>query len=100
MPFEALLAYPLLAPFDALGSTPDGIKPEWYFYFAYYPMELLPFWIILLASALVSGVLFFTPWLFARTSRRTLRFVGAVALAYLVVVTIFGEPLTRLVKGL
>ena len=27
LPFEAFFAYPLFAPYDALGSTPDGIKP-------------------------------------------------------------------------
>ncbi len=38
IPFESFLSYPLLAPFNALGSTPGGIKPEWYFFFVYYPL--------------------------------------------------------------
>ncbi|MBN8216936.1 MAG: cytochrome bc complex cytochrome b subunit [Spirochaetes bacterium] len=99
IPFESLFGYPLLAPFDALGSTPDGIKPEWYFFFAYYPMELVPFWVILVATTVVGAVLFFTPWIFANTSRRTLRFLAFFAFLYLVVVTVFGEPITLLIKG-
>ncbi|MBZ0188421.1 MAG: cytochrome b N-terminal domain-containing protein, partial [Candidatus Obscuribacterales bacterium] len=37
IPFESFLPFPLLAPYDALGATPAGIKPEWYFFFVYYP---------------------------------------------------------------
>ena len=29
-----------------------GIKPEWYFFFVYYPLELLPFWTIVVGMTL------------------------------------------------
>lgn len=93
IPFDSFLPFPLLAPFNALGSTPQGIKPEWYFYFVYYPLELLPFWVILLASTAIGGILIFTPWIFKGTSRRTLGFIAGAATAYLVIMTVFGEQI-------
>ena len=32
LPFESLFSYPLFEPYNPKGSTPDGIKPEWYFF--------------------------------------------------------------------
>lgn len=93
IPFESFLPYPLLAPFNPLGSTPAGIKPEWYFFFVYYPLEILPFWMILLGSIICVSVLIFTPWIFKGTSRRTLGFITLAAAAYLVVMTVFGEQI-------
>lgn len=98
VPFESFLPFPLLAPFNALGSTPPGIKPEWYFYFVYYPLELLPFWVILLASTACVAILILTPWIFRGTSRRTLAFIAGAAAAYLVVMTVFGEQIYQLLK--
>lgn len=98
IPFESFLPFPLLAPFNALGSTPAGIKPEWYFYFVYYPLELLPFWVILVASMIVVGILIFTPWIFKGTSRRSLGFIALMAAAYLVVMTVFGEQIYQFFK--
>lgn len=98
VPFESFLPFPLLAPFNALGSTPAGIKPEWYFYFVYYPLELLPFWVILVASMVVVGILIFTPWIFRGTSRRTLSFIALMAGAYLVIMTVFGEQIYQFFK--
>ena len=98
IPFDSFLPFPLLAPFNALGSTPQGIKPEWYFYFVYYPLELLPFWVILLASMVVVAILFLTPWIFKGTSRRTLGFIASAATAYLLIMTIFGEQIYEFFK--
>jgi len=98
IPFDSFLPFPLLAPFNALGSTPQGIKPEWYFYFVYYPLELLPFWVILLASIVVVSILFLTPWIFKGTSRRTLGFIASAATAYLLIMTIFGEQIYHFFK--
>jgi cytochrome b6 len=98
LPFESFLPYPLLAPYNALGSTPAGIKPEWYFYFVYYPLEMLPFWVIILAMTLLSVGLFLVPWIFKGTSRKTLAFIAFVATAYLIIMTIFGEQVYHLVK--
>ena len=98
IPFDSFLPYPLLAPYNPLGSTPAGIKPEWYFFFVYYPLELLPFWVILLASMAVVGVLIFTPWIFKGTTRKTLGFITILISIYLIVMTIFGEQIYELFK--
>lgn len=99
VPFESFLPFPLLAPYNPLGATPPGIKPEWYFFFVYYPLELLPFWVILLASFAAVAVLFLTPWIFRGTSRKTLRFISLVATVYLVAMTVFGQQIYELFKG-
>lgn len=99
LPFEAFYSYPLFEPYDPLGSTPDGIKPEWYFYFIYYPLELLPFWTIMIAQIVLVGVLFATPWLFKETNRRTLRLLAGAAAAYLFIMTVFGHHIYEFFKG-
>jgi quinol-cytochrome oxidoreductase complex cytochrome b subunit len=99
LPFESFFDYPLFAPYDALGSTPDGIKPEWYFYFVYYPLELLPFWMIVLGSMLAVGGLVTAPWLLRNTNRATLRVVALGMALYLVVMTLFGQNIYEMFKG-
>lgn len=99
IPFDSLLPFPLLEPYNALGSTPPGIKPEWYFYFVYYPLEMLPFWVILVGSGLVVAVLLLAPWIFKGTSRRTLQLLTLAATIYLIVMTVWGEQIYHLVKG-
>jgi cytochrome b6 len=99
LPFESFFTYPLFEAYDAMGSTPDGIKPEWYFYFVYYPLELLPFWLVALLSGAATGVLFAAPWIFRRTSRRTLRILAAAAALYLVVMTLFGQTIYETFRG-
>ncbi|MBI5093951.1 MAG: cytochrome bc complex cytochrome b subunit [Candidatus Hydrogenedentes bacterium] len=99
LPFESFFSFPLFQPFDPLGSTPEGIKPEWYFFFVYYPLELLPFWFIMLASTVALGGLFMTPWLFRPANRRTLAFLACAAALYLIVMTVFGQNIYALFKG-
>ena len=99
LPFESLFSYPLFEPFNPKGSTPDGIKPEWYFFWMYYPLELLPLWVILLGSTVLGGVLMATPWIFKNTNRRTLKILAVAAGAYLIVMTLFGEKIYHLFKG-
>jgi cytochrome b6 len=99
LPFESFYAYPLFEPFDALGSTPDGIKPEWYFYFVYYPLELLPFWVIMLGQTLAGIGLFLTPWIFKNTSRKVLSMIASLIGAYLIIITLFGQMIYEMFKG-
>ncbi len=99
VPFESFFSYPLFEPYDPLGSTPDGIKPEWYFYFVYYPLELLPFWLVNLLMGAAVGVLLLAPWIFKGTSRKTLRMLAAGAATYLVVITLFGDAIYEMLKG-
>lgn len=99
IPFESFLPYPLLAPYNPLGSTPAGIKPEWYFFFVYYPLELLPFWVIILAMSAITIGMLLTPWIFKGTSRKTLSFISVVAAVYLVIMTVWGQQIYELFKG-
>ena len=81
------------------GSTPEGIKPEWYFFWIYYPLEILPFWVLMLGQGVMGLVLAGAPWIFKGTSRRTLRLLAVGAGIYLIVMTLFGETIVHLVKG-
>ncbi len=99
LPFESFYSYPLFEPFDAKGSTPDGIKPEWYFYFVYYPLEILPFWMILVGSGAAGAVLLLTPWIFKGATRKTLVLLSLAASFYLIIMTIFGEQIYLMFKG-
>jgi cytochrome b6 len=98
IPFDCFLPFPLLEPYNSLGATPPNIKPEWYFYFLYYPLELLPFWLVVLAGVAGVVVLFLTPWLFKNTSRRVLRYLTIALSTYLVVMTLFGQQIYEFVK--
>jgi cytochrome b6 len=99
LPFESFFAYPLGEPYNPLGSTPEGIKPEWYFFFVYYPLELLPFWLIFTVMNAGAVVLLAAPWVFRGTSRKTLRVIAIAAAAYLVIITVFGQPIYDMLKG-
>lgn len=99
LPFESFYSFPLFEAYDALGSTPDGIKPEWYFYFVYYPLELLPFWMVAGGSTVALGVLAAAPWIFRGTGRRTLRILAVASAVYLLVMTIFGHTIYEIFRG-
>jgi len=99
IPFDSFLPFPLLEPYDSLGSTPDGIKPEWYFFFIYYPMELLPFWVIMIAQNVGMVGLFLVPWIFKGTSRKTLRTIAITIGLYLFISTVFGGMIFEAIKG-
>ena len=99
LPFEAFFSYPLFEPYDPMGSTPDGIKPEWYFFFVYYPLELLPFWMIMIGTNIALLVLLFAPWIFKGTSRKTLGWIAIGMGTYLFVMTVFGQQIYEFLKG-
>lgn len=99
LPFESFFTYPLFEAYNAMGSTPDGIKPEWYFFFVYYPLELLPFWVVALGSTGAVGLLFAVPWVFRRTGRRTLRILAVAAALYFAGMTLFGHAIYDVFRG-
>jgi cytochrome b6 len=99
LPFESFFAYPLAEPYNPLGSTPEGIKPEWYFFFVYYPLELLPFWLVFLVMNVGATALLAVPWIFKGTGRKTLRAIAVAAAVYMVVITIFGQFIYEMFKG-
>ncbi|MBI5415802.1 MAG: cytochrome bc complex cytochrome b subunit [Candidatus Omnitrophica bacterium] len=100
LPFESFYSYPLFEAYDALGSTPEGIKPEWYFYFVYYPLEILPFWVVMLGMTVAGAGIFFVPWIFKNTSRKVLSIIAWIMAAYLIVITLFGQLIYEMFKGL
>lgn len=99
LPLDSFFAYPLLEPYDPLGSTPDGIKPEWYFFFAFYPMEMVPFWVILISMSFLLIVICGAPYFFRGTTMKTLRLLAILSFIYFVIMTIWGENIVHLVKG-
>ena len=99
LPFESFYSYPLFEAYDSLGSTPEGIKPEWYFYFIYYPLELLPFWVIMLGQAVAGAGLFLAPWIFKNTSRKVLSILSCLIGGYLIIITLFGHVIYEVFKG-
>ena len=50
LPYDSFLSYPLKAAYIDNSPTPSGIKPEWYFLFLYYPLELLPKTFVIVSS--------------------------------------------------
>ena len=99
LPFESFYSYPLFEAYDALGSTPDGIKPEWYFYFVYYPLEILPFWVVMMGMTVAGAGIFFVPWIFRNTSRKVLSIIAWIMAAYLIVITLFGQLIYEVFTG-
>jgi quinol-cytochrome oxidoreductase complex cytochrome b subunit len=63
LPFESFYAYPLFEPFDPKGSTPEGIKPEWYFLSTYQLLKYFPKLLGILVSMLPPLVLLLIPFL-------------------------------------
>lgn len=99
LPFDAFFSFPLMDPYNARGSTPDGIKPEWYFYMMYYPLELLPYWLVM---AVMNGgiiVLLLAPWIFKNTSIKVMRILAIGFALYFGIITLFGDVIYHLVKG-
>jgi cytochrome b6 len=108
VPYDCFVPYTLSSAYDPLAPAPAGIKPEWYFYFLYYPLEMLP-----RATAIAGSLLFFlalalTPWLIAwlpRTWGATFErskfptVAAATVIGGLILLTLFGEDLVRAVRG-
>ncbi len=99
IPFESFYAFPFFQAYNALGATPEGIKPEWYFYFLYYPLEIFPFWLVMIGMTMMGALLFLTPWIFKNTSRRVLTVLALIVTAYMLIITFFGQTIYEIVKG-
>lgn len=99
LPFDSFISFPLLQSYDPFGATPQGIKPEWYFYFIYYPLELLPFWLVIFVLSILCLILLFTPWIFAKSSRKLLTALALGAAGYLIAISAFGQNIYSYFRG-
>jgi len=98
----ALFPWELGEKADAFAPAPAGIKPEWYFLFMFQTLKWLPAKILgmdgevlgIMAFNLVGLLLFLVPFIDRDPSNRRRRMIfnviGAVALLYIVVLTIVG----------
>jgi len=98
----ALFPWELGEKADAFAPAPAGIKPEWYFLFMFQTLKWLPAKILgmdgevlgIMAFNLIALFLFLVPFIDRDPSNRRRRMIfnviGAVALLYIVVLTIVG----------
>jgi len=98
----ALFPWELGEKADAFAPAPAGIKPEWYFLFMFQTLKWLPAKILgmdgevlgIMAFNLIALLLFLVPFIDRDPSNRRRRMIfnviGAVALLYIVVLTIVG----------
>jgi quinol-cytochrome oxidoreductase complex cytochrome b subunit len=90
---------------DAFASAPAGIKPEWYFVFAFQTLKFIPAHIFFLDGELVGillfmvgGLLWCTVPLWDRASviglkRRQMNYLGIAVVGFIVIMTILGYSL-------
>ena len=52
---------PIPSSSPSIDGVDPGIKPEWYFFFVYYPLELLPFWLVMIVTNGVLAMLLLAP---------------------------------------
>jgi cytochrome b6 len=69
LPYDYLQPYALLKPYDPIAPAPIGIKPEWYFYFLYYPLEMFPRNAVLAGSLILAVCFIGTPWIMQNLPR-------------------------------
>ncbi len=108
VPYDLFVPYTLLEPYSPLESAPVGIKPEWYFWFVFYPFEVLPRTIVILGSLVFFTALLFAPWLLnaipklwnARFEESKFPTWAAVAIAAVIVsLTVFGQTFVAALRG-
>jgi cytochrome b6 len=108
LPYDSLLPYTLIDKYNPLAPAPAGIKPEWYFYFLYYPLEMLPRGLVIAGTAVFFAALISFPWWLAGLGRllkidmERSRFplvVAVIVAIVIVVMTLFGPQIVHLVRG-
>jgi len=97
----AIYPWELGAKADPFASAPAGIKPEWYFLFAFQTLKLVPSKILsldgevlgILAFGLVGALWLLLPFLEPRRlnrGHRVLTGAGVFALTFIVAMTVYG----------
>lgn len=98
IPYDSFLPYPLKAAYIDNSATPSGIKPEWYFLFLYYPLEVLPKTFVIVSSFIAFLALLLVPIIFKKLSIRTHALIAITIFIYLFVSTIWGEGIVQLIR--
>ena len=98
LPYDSFLPYPLKTPYIDNSPTPSGIKPEWYFLFLYYPLEVLPKTVVIVGSFIGFLVILFTPMIFKRLSARVHVLISVFVFACLILLTVWGENIVHFIR--
>ena len=98
LPYDSFLPYPLKAAYIANSATPSGIKPEWYFLFLYYPLEVLPKTFVILGSFVIFLSILFTPVFFKKLSLKAHKLIAALVFVYLFIATIWGDSIVHFIR--
>ena len=99
IPYDSFLTYTLKAPYIDNSPTPGGIKPEWYFLFLYYPLEILSKTFVIVFSSFVLILLLLAPKIFKHLSLKTHTIIAICIFLYLFISTVFGESLVRILRN-
>lgn len=108
LPYDYFQPYTLLKRYNPIAAAPIGIKPEWYFYFLYYPLEFLPKTLVILGTMIFFGGVVAAPWAMeylpkvwgkrGEESKFPLVVTCVVALA-IVTLTLFGQNIVDVMRG-
>ncbi|MBI3590054.1 MAG: hypothetical protein HY094_01590 [Candidatus Melainabacteria bacterium] len=98
LPYDSFIPYALKAAYIDNSPTPSGIKPEWYFLFLYYPLEILPKTFVIIVSLVIFLAVLFTPFLFKRISMKTHILIAIFIFVYLFVSTVYGGDIVQIIR--
>ncbi len=98
LPYDSFLSYPLKAAYIDNSPTPSGIKPEWYFLFLYYPLEVLSKTFVIISALIVFTATLFAPCIFKKLSVRTHVIIAVCVLAYLFISTVWGGDIVQIIR--
>ena len=98
LPYDSFMPYPLKAPYIDNSPTPAGIKPEWYFLFLYYPLEVLPKTFVIMSSFFIFVLVLLTPLFFKKLSMKIHVLAAFFAFAYLVISTVWGGDIVQFIR--
>ena len=98
LPYDSFLPYTLKAPYIDNSPTPAGIKPEWYFLFLYYPLEVLPKTFVIISSFIGFILILLTPVFFKKLSMKSHILIALFVFAYLLVSTVWGGDIVQLIR--
>ena len=98
LPYDSFLSYPLKAPYIDNSPTPAGIKPEWYFLFLYYPLEVLPKTFVIISSFISFILILFTPVFFKKLPMKSHILITLFVFTYLLVSTVWGGDIVQFIR--